>query len=736
MISLYTLLSSRTYTDAVLHISFFSDNEEVAFCSLACQTRALLYVAEAQQKQQQQSQDNYSLTNNIASDSGTGRRLLEPTGLLPDKKSTTPFNNHKTQTPVSTLLSKPVPSQSPSHSAAIFDRDLRATGASSSSRGQRPLASNTSTNGATSSRPPLHSRYSVAIVNDLVESLANPVSPAQHHPIMTSLRSGIFSVSSPTPTPVTTTTTTTTSSESEHHYRSSNNNTSTRSILEHQNGREGCSTGTSPTRSNNIVATGVERGVRTGGAPTTPLLYYSSSLNPSHTGGTSTLARTSSTASSGAHTSGSLVRSTYMDGDNTVDPANSAEALYRQHYPKFANRRHLQDPSPNRSRMTNPNSMSSTMSDLPLLTPPSALRPLLYLPEPGETDGSSPTYFRTITNPFADTYTATKFEEDTEQFSERKFTKMNKPVPLSHAPTSSRTSPFNYIPERRSAPRRSLEISPSISQHGFDQSSENLSTEKDMMSVSDSASDSTTQTINMRSLDSRLPVQNSLGLEITHVERVDTPDQTSFTSMNGVNSPDVDENVAGLTVLNGTNPRAGKAARTNNPVSPPKCRSPLSSVYAASTTARLGDYAADEGWRSVEASRYTLGPREASYIVRKLAEEQRKRQLKEKAAGSKDDPIEDRGRSRTRKRAGSWGNALERGQSRPCKCRFISFRSYRARPDVFVAPYRTLMAVSAASRIPRPSQAQRPCARSLHLTHQGIFIFQMGQSFLEFQETV
>jgi hypothetical protein len=61
-----------------------------------------------------------------------------------------------------------------------------------------------------------------------------------------------------------------------------------------------------------------------------------------------------------------------------------------------------------------------------------------------------------------------------------------------------------------------------------------------------------------------------------------------------------------------------------------------------------------DGFRSVEGSRYTLGEKEATYIAKKLVEEQRKRMAKEHEKEKRAKNEEERGRSRTKKRAASW----------------------------------------------------------------------------------
>lgn len=92
-------------------------------------------------------------------------------------------------------------------------------------------------------------------------------------------------------------------------------------------------------------------------------------------------------------------------------------------------------------------------------------------------------------------------------------------------------------------------------------------------------------------------------------------------------------------------------AKNSDPGSPPKVRARLISTHTAPVAERH-DVPGKDGWSSVEASRYTMGPREASYIVRKLSEEQKVRQQKERAA-AREEAMEHRGRSRARKRPGS-----------------------------------------------------------------------------------
>lgn len=501
--------------------------DEIAFCSLACQTRALLVVADAQQQEASTNgcmeiETDYDSKVDTQAQTKGANRIPGPTDVL----ETQSFAN------------RPKPTKP--------------------------------------SRPPLHSRHSVAVVNNLLSSSASPI----EHPIMSSLRSDIFSIASvkrPLPSRVPSTSTST-------------------------------------------------------GAPLN--LHSGAPLN-----GTSPSAIP-------IPSSPSFFRTPLIPHGGEGEVPTSAEALYRQHYPKFASRRHLRDQSPNKfsPRMSDSQS-TSTISDLQLLTPPSSIRPLLVLPElrndhPASDQAINPPpptpseALKQATAPLApDVHMAAP------------------DLPLVEPPLT--TPLLRQTPERRSAPRRSLEMSPNVSQEqpshlrsaGRSHTIASPNILRPPLQSSGSASG--------RRSDASVAGVNSLGLEIQHLERTDTPKSASST-------PDIDvkEN---LEPMNDTALSPPNRAKSSNPVSPPKMRARIISMHTAPVAGRH-EMQGKDGWSSVEASRYTLGPREASYIVRKLSEEQKIRQLKERAA-AREEAMESRGRSRARKRAGSWGNSLAITQS-------------------------------------------------------------------------
>lgn len=345
--------------------------------------------------------------------------------------------------------------------------------------------------------------------------------------------------------------------------------------------------------------------------------------------------------------------------NHEAEALSAAEALYRQHYPKFASRRHLRDQSPNKPPRMSDSHSSSTISDVQLLTPPSVIRPLLALPEvrhhlngadpPPPTPASQPGHQHPVE--------AVIMSPDIH---------MTAPaLPVQKPPLPLATPLLRQTPERRSAPRRSLEMSPNTS------SQETANVELPLPVTSEptrrgpfSGSSNVLRpplqsngSESGRRSDTSVAGLNSLGLEIQHVESIASPGSASPAPP----SSEVKEN------MGPSFERRLSATKTkaSNPVSPPKMRSRIISMHTAPAAGRR-EVPGKDGWSSVEASRYTLGPREASYIVRKLSEEQRLRQQKERAA-AREEAAESRGRSRVRKRAGSWGNSLAIPQSMICK---------------------------------------------------------------------
>lgn len=171
-------------------------------------------------------------------------------------------------------------------------------------------------------------------------------------------------------------------------------------------------------------------------------------------------------------------------------------------------------------------------------------------------------------------------------------------------------SPFVHIPERRLAPKRTIDTS-----------------QTDTVWP---------PTCARKALQDPIPpiaANNSLGLEVDsqHIEYSQTP-------------PFDDADIENREPVS-----LSRKRQVGNPVSPPNCRSPLVSLQIASALSALD--LPDEGLRSVEATKYELGKQGAEYIARRLAEEQNRRQAKEKAAGT-----EERGRSRAKKRTASYSS--------------------------------------------------------------------------------
>ncbi|KAK9893224.1 hypothetical protein P389DRAFT_26333 [Cystobasidium minutum MCA 4210] len=239
--------------------------DEIAFCSLACQTRALLIVAEAQQ---QEVSGCYTIDSaaefQLPSTQEQGKSMIVPHS---DRPVAVDFG----QTP------NPV----------------------------RPKLA----------RPPPHTRHSVAVVSNLIDSPSSTSTciPLQH-PIMASPRSDIFSLSSVA----------------------------------------------------NPVLPNRQPSMSSRAPPQPPSRGFSCAMASPRGSTTSPLPPVGS--------SPPLFLSPSTPRNKNLESQSAAEALYRQYYPKFASRRHLRDQSPNNFSPRMSDSLSaSTASNFQLLTPPSVI---------------------------------------------------------------------------------------------------------------------------------------------------------------------------------------------------------------------------------------------------------------------------------------------------------------------------------------------------------------------------
>lgn len=586
-IEVHNLLTLNHFIYPIIHNS----NDEVAFCTLACQTRALLIVAEAQQWQQRQQElEHEAITASTELQRDLTISQAPPTawsqGLQQDS------------------IAGYVADYSPQQPSGVLPETLDSARANPKPWKKLPA------------RPPLHTRHSVAIVDNVVAAASRPSShtctPMQH-PIMNSLRSDLFSVSS----------------------------------VAHPHPHPSRTLGGGPPK--NFEAASV-----TGRSPAA---VVSARANT----GSNVIGSSSPTPSSPSFFTRQLAATS-----REVENLSSAEALYRQHYPKFASRRtqHLREQSPSKQSHMSDNLSPSTFTDAQLLTPPSVIRPLLVLPEapPMHASGDNPP-------PPTPASPSLLLSHESQLATSPVLVIAQPPLPASPL--------LRHTPERRSAPRRSLELSPNTSQdvkmketlapgteivsHPPPSSSASSNILRPALHTHNSGSGSGSS----RRSEPLMPNgNNSLGLEIQHLETTNETRSASDTP-----PVEIDENLEptyphqhhqqGSSSLNVTK------AKLSNPVSPPKLRSRLISMHTAPAAGRR-ELASSDGWRSVEASRYTLGPREASYIVRKLSEEQKRRQQKERSA-AKEEAMENRGRSRVRKRAGSWGNPIPVTQSMACE---------------------------------------------------------------------
>ncbi|KAL7007211.1 hypothetical protein EMMF5_003050 [Cystobasidiomycetes sp. EMM_F5] len=241
---------------------------------------------------------------------------------------------------------------------------------------------------------------------------------------------------------------------------------------------------------------------------------------------------------------------------------------------------------------------------------------------------------------------------------------------LVSAPTaaSAHRSVFLHIPERRSAPRRSLDIS-----KVHPTNDDIRQTSQAHSNISDAARLKNAPTFSANDISQRphpvhrhtTPHPNAssqptttflYGLDGFEDENHTAQDQSPtelpdrVKSSNGICASSAASISLKTSTVGALKQRA--STPTSNPISPPSCRSPLISVQMAAAISGLGLHDADvkDGQRSVEASTYVLGEREASYIARRLKEEQRRRVAREQEDGEH----ERRGRSRDRKRALSW----------------------------------------------------------------------------------
>lgn len=331
----------------------------------------------------------------------------------------------------------------------------------------------------------------------------------------------------------------------------------------------------------------------------TPRPQFSSASSPLTT---SVVALSPAPTASRTPSSGTKAFLTSQTHTQAQEPWSIAtETIYRDLYPKFTPRRAMANagelPSPATS-MHQPSlsgSQSST-SDMALLTPPPLLR-TRTLPEPGLLDATYPQQF---------TYAST----------------LRLSSQLTKSPYSFYSSPFTHVPERTSAPKRSFDVSKLGDLPDAPPSSSLIAS---------------TRAVSPGDL-SLLEQPNSLGLEVEHIENV---------SPNG-------EQQKGQAVEKERTFRPTKSKPKSNIMSPPTCRSPLKTLQLANAMSKLEVQESADGFRSVEGSRYTLGEKEATYIAKKLVEEQRKRMAKEHEKEKRAKNEEERGRSRTKKRAASW----------------------------------------------------------------------------------
>lgn len=185
-------------------------------------------------------------------------------------------------------------------------------------------------------------------------------------------------------------------------------------------------------------------------------------------------------------------------------------------------------------------------------------------------------------------------------------------------------SPFIHIPERRSAPKRTFETS-----------------QTETVWPPSCVRKALQEPVYPICADNSLGLDIGIGSETHHIEHALMPCTPPVYDEYASRSPVVLSKTHGL--------RSRCKPPTGNPVSPPACRSPLMSLQIANALSALD--LPDEGLRSVEAARYEMGKQEAEYIARRLAEEQKRRQAKERAASS-----EERGRSRAKKRTNSYSS--------------------------------------------------------------------------------
>ena len=295
------------------------------------------------------------------------------------------------------------------------------------------------------------------------------------------------------------------------------------------------------------------------------------------------------------------------DSDLTDNLAHSS-AIYRDCYPKFATR--------SLARRSPMQTLVPAVSSLPSLVVDSDSPSSDALPP------TPPLMRRCKTNPVSTT---------TVSF----MSPLSSNADVASKQTLPHRSPFLHIPERRAAPKRSIELSSSPQPRSrtlpFTLPSDNTSTAGTSVAP--------------------LPRSNALGLELEHIESVAIGRSNGVwaaTPPTGCNSP-ARMRASHLKAAR----KSHQGSRGSNPISPPSCRSPLVSIQIANALADMDMQ--DEGRRSVEASAYVLGEREAMYIARRLAEEQRRRATREREKAAMDKvQQETRGRSRDRKRANSW----------------------------------------------------------------------------------
>lgn len=379
----------------------------------------------------------------------------------------------------------------------------------------------------------------------------------------------------------------------------------------------------------------------------------------------------------------------------------NAEAIYREHYPKFTARRgnnvsssNKADPGP-----TSPYSLGLTRStqsasgstpsqllrnrsnertlpdEVLLLTPPTLLRSLppvnVSLPPTPPLNGQE---FGTALPPVsAHQHVHFSSNVHSSHYHQRRHGHRSYTVqPTSKLQTSKLSelnstysspytfrSPFIHIPDRCSAPTRSLDITKATSAARQTSLPPGSTVHSSTVRLSDGSSESGSPT-----LDAIQPMgaANSLGLEIEHIEQSSSPTLTG-----GHQPPRQGEIVTTLAPP----ARGRRLLRTKTMPLPATSSDHTRSSRRNALELYPCDDDDDSGFNSVDSlyRPYMLGEQEASYITKRLFEEQRRRLDKEDRSASpapkdhhtqQSNEMERRGRSRSRKRerAGSASIAM------------------------------------------------------------------------------